>query len=91
MSSRLGRPASVKEIRSRLESVQSAEHVLETFDRTRRHLADHNIDLDRTPLRLGPLLAFDPRSETFVDSPQANQLLTREYRAPFVVPGADEI
>ena len=91
ISHRLGRPASVKEIRGRLESVQSAENVLDTFDRTCRHLADHNIDLDRTPLHLGPLLAFDPRSETFVDSPQANELLTRQYRGPFVVPEADEI
>ena len=31
-------------------------------------------------------LDFDPQSERFVDCPEANQLLTKEYRAPYVLP-----
>jgi predicted dehydrogenase len=31
-------------------------------------------------------LAFDPKTETFVDAPEANQYLKRTYRAPWVVP-----
>ena len=34
------------------------------------------------------MLTFDPETERFVGefSQQANQLVSREYRAPFVVP-----
>jgi predicted dehydrogenase len=31
-------------------------------------------------------LAFDPKTETFPDAPEANQYLKRTYRAPWVVP-----
>ena len=38
---------------------------------------------------VGPLLTFDPQQERFGNNNQANALLTRQYRAPFVVPGAN--
>ena len=31
-------------------------------------------------------LAFDPKTETFPDAPEANRLLKRAYRTPWVVP-----
>jgi len=39
--------------------------------------------------RLGRTVEFDPHSERFVNDDQANGLLTRRYRPPFVVP--DEV
>ncbi len=36
--------------------------------------------------RLGRTLTFDPKTETFPGDPEANKYLTRDYRAPFVVP-----
>ena len=39
----------------------------------------------------GAQLAFDPVSETFGSHEQANAMLTREYRKPFVVPAADAV
>lgn len=36
--------------------------------------------------RLGRTLDFDPKTEKFVGDAGANNLLTRDYRAPFVVP-----
>jgi hypothetical protein len=36
-------------------------------------------------------LKFDAASESFPGSSQANELLSREYRAPFVVPAAGEV
>jgi len=44
------------------------------------------VDPAKTTLWVGPKLKFDPKTEKFVDNPAANQLLTRNYRAPFVVP-----
>ena len=35
---------------------------------------------------LGPKLAFDPAKEKFVGNTAADKLLTRDYRAPYVVP-----
>ncbi len=58
----------------------------ETFDRNLKHLKDNGVDLDKTPLTLGSSLAIDPKGETFIDHPQADALLTRPYRDPFVVP-----
>ena len=49
------------------------------------------VDLQRTPFSIGPLLKFDPATETFVDHDPANALLTRDYRAPFVVPKPEDV
>ncbi len=46
------------------------------------------MDLAKTPLMLGPMLKIDPKNETVLDNPAACALLTREYRAPFIVPKA---
>jgi predicted dehydrogenase len=88
---RLGRPAAPSEIRAGLGKLKVQENVLETCDRTLRHLAENKVDLDKTKLTLGLLLAVDSEREAFADNPQANALLTREYRKPFVVPAAADI
>jgi hypothetical protein len=36
--------------------------------------------------RLGRSLNFDPRTGQFVGDDEADKMLRREYRAPFVVP-----
>jgi len=54
------------------------------------HLADNKVKFDnRTQLRIGACLPFDPKTETFVNNSQADGFLTRDYRSPFVVPTAD--
>ncbi len=50
------------------------------------HLERNGVDLETTPLRLGPWLEFDPSSERCTSDPEANHLLSRAYRPPFVVP-----
>jgi hypothetical protein len=35
---------------------------------------------------VGRKLTFDGAKERFVGDPEADKLLTREYRAPFVIP-----
>jgi predicted dehydrogenase len=88
ISYRRGHAASPAEIRERLGSGSWRDEALATFERTREHLAANGVDLDRTPLTLGPLLRLDPSQERFQEDPSANALLTRAYRAPFVVPAA---
>lgn len=84
ISWRLGQKASPAEIRSELATLKVHDNVLETLDRTLAHLEANKVDLEKTPLKLGPLLKLD--GESFVGSAAANQLLSRDYRQPFVVP-----
>ena len=58
----------------------------ETFDRMKDHLKDNKVALSGMNYRLGRTLTFDGATESFVNDSEANQLLTRNYRAPFVVP-----
>jgi len=44
------------------------------------------IHLGNIAYRLGRTLTFDPATLTFPGDAEANALLTREYRAPYVVP-----
>jgi hypothetical protein len=44
------------------------------------------LDLAKSTYQLGPMLKFDPQAEKFVGNAQADKLLTRPYRKPFVVP-----
>lgn len=50
------------------------------------HLASGLAHLGNIAYRLGRVLTFDPASEKFVNDPDADEYLTRNYRAPYVVP-----
>jgi len=91
ISHRLGKPASPKEILAQLAARKIHDEVAETFDRNRKHMKDNGVDVEKTPLTLGPWLAIDAQREAFVDNRQANALLTRPYRKPFVVPSESDI
>jgi predicted dehydrogenase len=82
---------SVDEAKEILSSVKSLDDNVATLERTVKHLVDNGVDLEKYPLSMGPLLAFDPDKEVFPNSPEANQLLTREYREGFVCPTADKV
>jgi len=58
----------------------------EAFERMRHHLQANGVDLERTQLRVGRALTLDPKAETFVGDAEADAMLSREYRKPFVVP-----
>lgn len=82
----LGKPASVSEIRKTLAGLKTHEDTAECLDRTIKHLTRNGVDLAKTPMSLGPILKIDPKKETVLDNPAACALLTRQYRAPFVIP-----
>jgi hypothetical protein len=50
------------------------------------HLAANGVDITSDKITLGVPLKMDPKTEQFLGNAQANAMLTRPYRAPFVVP-----
>jgi predicted dehydrogenase len=91
ISYRLGCPAAPSAFPRQFEARKVHDNVQNTFERTQKHLAANGIDLEKTSLTLGPWLAFDPVKEAFIDWPDADALLTRPYRAPFILPKESEI
>jgi len=83
ISYRLGAAAGNDAIRERIAGDRDA---LATYERMIEHLRANQVDLDATPLALGAVLKMDPQTERFVGNDDANALLTRNYRPPFVVP-----
>jgi predicted dehydrogenase len=61
-------------------------HAVETLSRTAEHLQDRQVPLDDCNLQVGPRLELDTATESIRNNEPANRLLTRQYRAPFVVP-----
>jgi phage host-nuclease inhibitor protein Gam len=91
ISWRLGHPSSPAEIEKQLAELKAHDHALETFERTRKHLAENIVDLEKSKLTMGPLLRLESKNEKFIDNPAADALLTRDYRQPFVVPAEKDI
>jgi hypothetical protein len=91
ISYRLGHSSPPDEIQEQLGQMKVPDDVLETFERTRRHLVENNVNLEKSKLTLGPLLRPDSDKEKFHDNPAADALLNREYRKPFIVPTEKEV
>jgi predicted dehydrogenase len=64
----------------------SPSPLLETFERTCKHLKDNGCDLGQLQYRMGRELKVDPRTERFFDNDDANGMVSRDYRLPFLVP-----
>jgi predicted dehydrogenase len=61
---------------------------VESIERMNEHLKNNGLKLEELTYRVGRLLRFDPKSEKFIGDEEANSLLTRNYRAPFAIPGS---
>ncbi|MGB7328356.1 MAG: Gfo/Idh/MocA family oxidoreductase [Rubripirellula sp.] len=83
--------SSVDEIKKIVSNVKSLDDNIETLEQTVAHLESNGVDLNKTPLSMGPLLKFNPETEKFVDNTAADSLLTRNYREGFEVPTADKV
>jgi predicted dehydrogenase len=84
-SYRLGNKSNPKEIRERIEGTKCLS---DSFERFRNHVSANRIDWKKEDIFLGPMLTFDGEKEQFTGafSAEANQIITREYREPFIVP-----
>ena len=67
----------------------SNPQIAESFEMIKRNLKAVGVNLDKTNYRMGRTLNVDPKAERFIGDAEADALLTREYRAPYVVP--DEV
>jgi predicted dehydrogenase len=83
ISHRLGKQASPEEIR---EAIKVDKAAIECMERFQAHLAANGVDLKIDKAILGAFLKMDPKTERFIGNDKANELLSRNYRAPFVVP-----
>lgn len=79
----LGKSKSPHEIR---EAIEGDSEARESFGRMMDHIEANDVNLQQTPLYLGVHLKMDPKAERFIGNDEANKLLTRDYRRPYVVP-----
>ncbi len=84
ISYRMGRQMSVSEARNSIDN----EYVMDSFERMLEHLNVNEVDLEKEPITMGPMLTMNPNRERFVGeySDMANMFVKRNYREPFVVP-----
>jgi predicted dehydrogenase len=83
ISHRVGKAAAPGAIR---EKIQGQAALSEAFGRFSEHLAVNGVDLEKDRASLGMPLELDGASETLIGCPEASALLTRDYRAPYMVP-----
>jgi predicted dehydrogenase len=68
------------------DAVKNDKAVAEALGRMEEHLVANNVDLSKLNVTLGPVLEMNPKTERFTNSKAADQMVTREYRAPYIVP-----
>ncbi len=84
VSYQLGRQVSGRTRPDVLDRHEQVAKSWETIQQTVRGTL--GLDIPRSTYQLGPMLKFDPKTETFTNNEQANRLLARPYRGPYVVP-----
>ena len=62
------------------------ETIVDSLAMLKHNLKAVNIDLAENTYAIGRDLKFDPVKEKFIGDEQADAMLTRKYRAPYVVP-----
>jgi predicted dehydrogenase len=84
-SYRLGKKMKPEEIKAALAD---NPEMLDSFNRMLEHLAANQVDLEKEPITMGPMLTMDPQKEQYIGeySAMANMFLKRNYREPFVIP-----
>lgn len=59
--------------------------VVSAYEAVVSNLKAVGVDLETAKVQIGKPLDFDPKQERFINAPEADRLLTRAYRGPFVV------
>jgi predicted dehydrogenase len=69
-----------------VDAIRAGDRTKLACDIEEGHLSAALAHLGNISHRVGRKLTFDGAKERFVGDPEADKLLTREYRAPFVIP-----
>jgi predicted dehydrogenase len=91
ISYRLGTPMSAEDAGKAVADLKTTDNAKDTLERTLAHLKDNRVDLAQAKIQVGPVLPFDPKTESFPGNEKAGAMLTREYRAPYIVPAAGQV
>ena len=83
ISYRLGAKKNPEEIK---EALKDDKGMVESWDRMAEHLGKNDVDIAKDKVTLGVPLKMDGKTEKFLANEKGNELLTRNYRAPYVVP-----
>jgi hypothetical protein len=83
VSHRMGKKATVGQIE---EAIQALPLLQDSFRRMRDHLEANNVSLDGEVLTLGAMLEMDVATERVTNLDEANGLIRRDDRAPYLVP-----
>jgi predicted dehydrogenase len=88
LSYRLGRPVPFNPVQ---DEVKSDPDLMETYERMVEHLQANKVSPDKNAYFMGRHLKIDAANERILDDIQADQMLTRHYRKPFVVPDKNNV
>ncbi len=83
ISYRLGAKQSPDAIK---EAMKDQRGLAESFGRMAEHLGKNDVNLTKEQLALGVPLKMNGKTEKFIGNDKANAMLTRNYRAPYIVP-----
>lgn len=85
ISHQLGANAAPGEI---IDSIKDCKQMSEAFERFKTHLDANEVNIDVTKATLGAMLTMDTKKEVFTGNhaEKANTYISREYRAPYLVP-----
>lgn len=86
ISLRLGKQVKGGDVPEAFKDIKGPEDLTATFNRTKEHLEKNSLKVDELTFNVGPVLKLDGKAEKFLGAPQADPMLTREYRAPFAIP-----
>lgn len=69
-----------------MAAIRSGKHEDLNADIEEGHKSVTVCHLAKISQKLGRSVHFDPKTERFVNDPEADKYLKREYRGPYVVP-----
>jgi hypothetical protein len=69
-----------------IDAIRAGDRTKLACDIEEGHLSSSLPHMANIAFRVGRGLVFDPKKETFVGDAEADKLLTRTYRAPYVIP-----
>lgn len=82
ISYRLGTQIPASEVEKSLKTDSDKD----AFTRFTQHLTENQVPISDRKVQMGRFIELDPKKESVRKDKAAEKLLTREYRAPFVVP-----